>query len=113
MPWLFDPVLPTVLIVIGIVWGCVWLTRQQVPVWLSDRTLWAHAMVEAPEKPRPWLNHGTELVKAGEFALARVAYQRALDLTALPHVPEGDRIEIGDAARQNLAALDALEASWR
>lgn len=113
MGWFRDPVLPTVLIVVALVLGCAWLTRQQTRVWTSDLTLWASAVEQAPLKPRPALNYGGYLAASGRFAEARAQFLRAKQLAQQPHILPADRQQIETVADFNLEGLAALEALSR
>ena len=87
-------------------------TRQYAAVWRSERTLWAHAVGRAPEKPRVLNNYGVALVAAGEFAEARAWFVRAEAAGRSPQLPPWDRVEGAQAAAENVAAVDELLA-WQ
>jgi hypothetical protein len=98
------------LVVVGLCAVWAWQSHQYVRVWRSDVTLWQHAAVMAPHKPRALLNAGTMQVVRGRFADARALFQLAQTAAQLPHVPPWDRQLAREDAAGNLAALDKLEA---
>ena len=87
-------------------------TRQYAAVWRSERTLWAHAVGRAPEKPRVLNNYGVALVAAGAFAEARTWFRRAAVAGRSPHLPPWDRVEGWQAGAENLRAVEELLA-WQ
>lgn len=59
------------------------LTALRVPVWRSDLTLWADAVIGSA-KPRAWANLGTARLELGDVVGATAAYDRARALVAHP-----------------------------
>lgn len=88
-----------------VVAGCVWQSAQQILVWRSNLTLWAHASIVAPHKPRVALNHGLVLLEAGEIMAGVQEMRRARALTLQAHVPAWDRRITREAVTVNLQAL--------
>lgn len=68
-------------LIVAIVMGWAVATHHRVAtVWTSERALWADAMAQAPQKPRPTLNYGRTLELSGDVPGALVAYQHAMSL---------------------------------
>lgn len=94
----------------------VWLlllavqTHRQVRTFRSDMQLWGQAVQMAPEKPRPRLNYGLALLRAGRFDEAERAFLETLALVDQPHVPAWDRREARDAATRNLMVVPVMKA---
>lgn len=106
---------PGVWIVLSL-WLCsqVWQTHQAIQVWASDLTLWQHAAVASPGKPRALLNYGVALVKVGRYADAREMFTRAeKSATLRENLPAWDRTEGQQIAVSNLATLTQLETDLR
>lgn len=90
-----------------------WTTRQYVPVWQSDVTLWRHAVIHAPTKPRPWVNYGLALLRARRYREAELAFLQAREAAVLPHVPAWDRREALQAVAHNLEIALLAQAVQR
>lgn len=86
------------------------VSRGYARVWQADLSLWAHAARYAPRKPRPTINYGLALARAGDLAAAEQAFVRAIVLTDQPHVPPHDQREALEAATGNLTALAVAQA---
>ena len=86
-------------------------TRAYAAVWQSNLTLWIHAALHAPTKPRPLINLGTYLLLARRPDAARTAWWHAQQAAMGRHVPAWDRRTALDLAQRNLATLASLEQS--
>ena len=62
-------------------------TRQQIPVWHDDFSLWGAALSHFPDDPRANYNLALGLIKAGRLAEARVHAERAV-AGSDPHAPQ-------------------------
>ena len=96
-----------VLVAISVLLACAWRTHQQLQVWQSDLTLWAHAATIAPAKPRVALNYGVSLLARDE-AQALQQLVRAYQLTQLAHVPQWDAAVTQRAVAVNLLATGVI-----
>ena len=67
------------------------VTAHQIGVWRSNLTLWRHAMVVSPYKPRVAHNYGLALLEVGETDAAIAQLRAAATLAEAPHVPAWDR----------------------
>lgn len=76
-------------------------TAAYVAVWRSDLSLWAWAVHQAPEKPRPWINLGGALALRGRWQEAETAWRIAGVVAERPWVPAWDR-----RTAQRLVALN-------
>ncbi len=96
------------LVLIG--WGAILAiqTHALVPVWQSERTLWAYAVLQAPLKPRPWVNYGSAIAQVGQFDGAQQAWQMAVSVSSLPWVPTWDRRAVTATAGRNLHTLETV-----
>jgi hypothetical protein len=54
-------------------------TARQIPHFASDAALWSRAVAVHPRLPRPALNYGTQLRKAGRVDEALVWFLRAAE----------------------------------
>jgi tetratricopeptide (TPR) repeat protein len=63
-------------------------TRQQARVWHDDLTLWTHATRVQPGASRAWTALAEARLRRGLLPGARVAVERALDLSGDPHARE-------------------------
>ena len=86
------------------------LTQQQVQVWRSEPSLWAHAVEHAPLKPRPVVNLARALILSGHTADAERLLSRALALAEQPHVLDFDRRDAVMAATANLQTTAIMQA---
>lgn len=86
-----------------------WQTRQYVPVFRSDLTLWFYAAQHAPRKPRPWVNLGLALLREGRYDDAKRALRRAQVLALLPTTPAWDREDALNVATHDLNTITILE----
>lgn len=57
------------------------LTFAQNGVWADEARLWRNAARYAPLKPRPFINLGRALEASGDDLGAKLAYERAVDLS--------------------------------
>ena len=57
-------------------------THARARLWADEPGLWAEATVQAPAKPRPWVNLGQQYALAGEDAKAADAFRRAFVLAS-------------------------------
>lgn len=93
----------------------VWLvtTTSRLARWGSELALWQEAVIHSPQKPRPWINWGGQLARAGHDRLARDAYARAMVLAS---DPQRARIEGPMRGRHvamlNLAILQAKTGQY-
>ena len=95
------------LVALVVLLACAWRTHQQLEVWQSDLTLWAHAATIAPAKPRPALNYGVALLAASELSgITHIV--RASELARLPHVPPWDAAITQRAVAANLRAVGVV-----
>lgn len=88
-------------------------THQYVKVWRSDLTLWRYAVAQAPQKPRPAVNYGLALLRAGQLPEAARAFRLAHRLTYAPHVTAWDRVDTLAAIEHNLDVIAVLSAQAR
>ena len=89
---------------------CFVLTARQIEVWRSPLTLWANAIEQAPDKPRPVINYAVALMTAGRFEEADRWFVRAMALAYQPHVPPWDQMDAITASQNNLQTLGILQA---
>ncbi len=68
-------------LVIGLIVAYAWLGHSYVAVWQSDLTLWNHARLQSPWKPRPTLNYAKALSGEGrdDESLEMMARASALE----------------------------------
>lgn len=79
--------------------------HRALEVWTSDLTLWRHAALIAPYKPRVALNYGVSLLQTKDVIGAVRQLARAAELTGQPHIPAWDQHLTRQAAAKNLRAL--------
>ena len=99
-------------VVVLVGWWAV-QTAQYATVWTTPTRLFTHIVEQAPVKPRAWVNYGVMLATAQQFPAARAALHHAERLTDLPSVPAYDKAITRDIVRDNLRAVDRLEARLR
>ena len=83
-------------------------TRQYVPIWRTEFTVWEYAVRRAPEKPRTVNNYGVVLAAAGRLDEARIWFERAQRASTASHLPPWDNVEGALRSRQNLRAVNEL-----
>lgn len=88
------------------------VTRARVWVWHDERTIWADALSQAPNKPRPLLNLGRMLERDGDYQGARTLYYRALAASFRPEHSEYTRRFAKSAAQSNLAHLLVMQQEY-
>ena len=93
---------------LGVLVLLTWQTARYVPVWRSDLSLWAYAVTQAPQKPRPALNYAASLLASGQAQRGAQWLQRAWTLTHQPHVRSWDRDITRRAVQRNALALRGL-----
>ena len=96
---------PRVALLVSVLAFYVWQDARYIPKWETNETLWQHAHEMAPLKPRPAMNYGVELIKAGRMADGANMMTRASALANQPHVPAWDRQATLDALTVNIRAL--------
>ena len=95
-------------VALAVLVACAVLTHAQAAVWRSEVTLWAHAVQQAPRKPRPALNYGAALLIDGQ-AVKGIWYLRYADrLSRQAHIPAMDASDTQAKAAENLSALLAV-----
>lgn len=88
-----------------VVWalGCVWATTARLALWRDEAALWADAVAQAPQKPRPWVNLGGQQIVAGQIPDAIVTLHRAQVLATDPRRDVSERTTAAAFAELNLA----------
>jgi len=109
----YDPAWLPIAVVAIVCLVSAFCARRYVQVWESELTLWRHAAAHAPRKPRPMLNYGVALLRAGRRDEATRAFVIAHELALQPHVPAWDRRETLSATRANLEALAVMSLRER
>jgi len=92
-----------VLIGVLVLSACAWRTHDRVQDWRSDEALFAAAVAVTPDWPRPRLNYGYALGRAGRPDPAFTQTVTALDQASR----RGD-LWLMERARRQLAWLDVL-----
>jgi hypothetical protein len=81
--------------------------HRRAALWAEPAALWQDAAAKAPERSRPWLNLGVELMLAGRLAAAETALARAVAID-----PRDSNAHCAlDALRARLAAEGRVERS--
>lgn len=93
----------SILVVGGLVLSL--LTATRVQTWRGDLPLWAEAVRQSPDKPRPWVNLGKQYHLRGQHALAAWAYQTAIDLSGRAGRSRDEQVYGSAIAGANLALL--------
>lgn len=83
-------------------------TARQVPAWRSEPSLWLHAAIQAPLKPRPLVNYARALILTGRHEDAERLLYLALASTDQPHIPAYDRADALMAVQANLQTLGIM-----
>lgn len=89
-------------------------TAARITAWRgSERAHWQRAIAHSPEKPRPWVNYGAQLARAGDAGGAARAYREAVRLA---DTPDRRRVEgpqrIAHVALWNLALLHVARGEY-
>ncbi len=71
-------------------------THRRNAVWRTEESLWADVTVKSPANGRAWMNYGVPLMGRGDYAHAKVAFDRAAQLT-----PNYATLEINRAILSN------------
>ena len=100
------------MIVVGLWMGLT--TIDRIHVWGGgDRALWREAVAHSPEKPRPWINLGTQYARDEADAMAFHAYIQAVRLSLDPRRQRvNGSMRGGDVARLNIAILHARHGRY-
>ena len=96
------PVLGLVVAWIVLLGGTTY-TRAQV--WTSELTLWADATRVSPQKPRPFINLGLALERAGDVPGAFQAHQASFALSFQPRLSQYQQAFSRVASETNIARL--------
>lgn len=74
------------IVALGLV-GLSLLTAARLPAWRDNVHLWRAAVTVAPDLPRPALNYGVALIKAGDHGGGAIWLRRAAILADLRRGP--------------------------
>lgn len=85
------------------------ISSARVDVWRDERAVWLEAVRMSPEKPRPWTNLGRQHALAGNLGAARIALERAVELSYVWTRPLDERRDGRRIALVNLGRLEPVE----
>jgi len=85
--------------------GLGFLTQSRARVWHDDLSLWTDAVQRAPRKPRPWINLGLALERAGDVTSGMQAHQAALALSFQPRLSQYQQVFSRVASETNIARV--------
>ncbi len=88
------------------------VTIAYASVWQNELTLWSHAAVIAPAKPRPWLHLALAFMERRQWREAQTALDHVAEIVNDSHVPAWDQAE-GEGALLNHRLVLARLAGGR
>jgi tetratricopeptide (TPR) repeat protein len=95
---------------------CVWLTESRAQDWRDDRGIWQAAIAVSPDKPRPHVNYGAALQKAGQHQAAVRSYYTAIAKSYDERRTAGTNLYSRLSAETNLALIlirqEQLQQAW-
>jgi tetratricopeptide (TPR) repeat protein len=91
------------LVGLGLAWSEI--TTRRVQLWGDPLALWIDAVEQAPAKPRPWINLGTQYGRLRRWADATDSYRQAMELAGAPWRTHDELVYGTAIAQANLSLL--------